>query len=139
MNHLKVPKSITKSSNRRSLRSVNLSSNQLSTIDAKFWLNTNLEKVDFSNNQGHTGATYEPDDYEISIYIASSSQSLHKLFIVTFSAHVMPPLVEIDKDPGRCGQVDQIKNVQRLPHRHHRLAESIVDVEISWSVEPVPL
>jgi len=49
--HISVPKSITKSSNRRSLRSVNLSSNQLATIDAKFWLNTNLEKVDLSNNQ----------------------------------------------------------------------------------------
>ena len=53
---IKVPKSMTKSSVRRSLRKVDLSGNELATIDDKFWLNTNLESVDLSNNKEPRGA-----------------------------------------------------------------------------------
>ena len=70
---IKVPKSMTKSSVRRSLRKVDLSGNQLATIDDKFWLNTNLESVDLSNNKEPRGGIRSSMDYEISIYFSSST------------------------------------------------------------------
>ena len=51
---------MTKSSVRRSLRKVDLSGNELATIDDKFWLNTNLESVDLSNNKEPRGGTVAP-------------------------------------------------------------------------------
>ena len=47
----KVPKSMTRSSVRKSLKVVNLAGNDIEKIDAKFWLNTNLEEVNLSENK----------------------------------------------------------------------------------------
>ena len=47
----KVPKSMTRSSVRKSLKVVNLAGNDIEKIDSKFWLNTNLEEVNLSENK----------------------------------------------------------------------------------------
>ena len=46
-----VPKSMTRSSVRKSLKVVNLAGNDIEKIDSKFWLNTNLEEVNLSENK----------------------------------------------------------------------------------------
>ena len=46
-----VPKALTRSSIRKSVRQVNLSDNDLKQIDAKFWLNLNLEEIILSGNK----------------------------------------------------------------------------------------
>ena len=42
---------MTRSSVRKSLKVVNLAGNDIEKIDAKFWLNTNLEEVNLSENK----------------------------------------------------------------------------------------
>jgi len=49
--HDAVPKSMTRSSVRKSLKVVNLAGNDIEKIDSKFWLNTNLEEVNLSENK----------------------------------------------------------------------------------------
>ena len=46
-----MPKSLTRSAIRKSLRQVNLSNNSLKEIDEKFWLNTNLEEIILKGNK----------------------------------------------------------------------------------------
>lgn len=46
-----LPKALTRSAIRKSIRQVNLSNNDLKEIDAKFWLNVNLEEVILSGNK----------------------------------------------------------------------------------------